>query len=129
MKWATVLLLISAVMVFNTFKGCNPFAEQIIEGKRIVDDIYWHEGKRFSAMVMQGNRMTFHKIPQHHNATFTLICDATDKPWYEYHFIRTEMAGVREGWLRIHIRSKNDLKTADWNHGKFGSGKTTKITQ
>ena len=119
-----------SIIAFITLTGCTdrPRSE---EG--IIDALYWHEGDRYTAKVVStGNVVVSHKIPPWYNdnsSTVEVIVDvpANEKSWYKCNWFHNNMSGPSNGYCEIHIHNLDEIGTADWNHGKFGSGSTTKI--
>lgn len=97
--------------------------------KRSVEAIYWHEGDRYSAAIVNGDSVVMHRIPIYNKYRLTVAIDVKrgEKPWYECSWNFSQMWGATNSTCSIHIKSIDSLKTADWNHGKFGSGTTTRI--
>ena len=98
-----------------------------------VEAIYWHEGERYTAMTNNADVITRHRIPPYHGvySSVTLYTDvpADEKSWYkcEWDFRPLDGADTDTAYCDIHIHNLDELGTADWNHGKFGSGSTTRI--
>ena len=49
-----------------------------------------------------------------------------EQMWYQTHYVYGGCKGTK-GHVIIHVRSIADINGAGWNHGKFGSGTTTRI--
>jgi len=101
-------------------------------GKLDVDAIFYHEGCNYSVMYKSGSEIKQKSLgfgaETCYTLTHTVLADATDKPWVEWHVVRNSLYGVESGgYVRIHIRSVDDITGGSWNHGKFGTGTTTRI--
>jgi len=99
-----------------------------------IDAIYWHEGLRYTVMVENAGVITKRRLPpwgHAMNKNIRLYTDAGpgEKAWYECEWSRNEWTGadLDTAYCDIHIHGLDELGTADWNHGKFGSGSTTRI--
>ena len=97
-----------------------------------IDAIYWHEGVRYTVSVIDdAGLVSNYKIPPfaEHTGKVLLYTDAEDgeKAWYVCDWLFNNMTGSSDGLCEIHIHNIDELGTADWNHGKFGSGSTTRI--
>lgn len=101
--------------------------------EREVDAIYWHEGQRYTAKVEVADMIVDYSIPawglgRADSVTLYKDVAAGDKSWYKCEWMWNEFTGTdADAYCEIHIHSLDDLGTADWNHGKFGSGSTTRI--
>lgn len=126
------LMAITFLVAFfgSIFLACyDSFTNDEIHKKtEKIEAVYWHERNQYSVAVKQGNKIKMVMLPSRHGIDLNIICDvASDEScWYEYNYKNNGYGGVT-GFLNIHIRSIDDINTADWNHGKFGSGKTQRI--
>lgn len=131
-KWPS-----GASLVFIAFFGLFVFfgiysyfkKERVYEKEEIVA-VYYHEGGRYSVMIERDNELVSRELPRELGTKiFTDIKDG-ESMWYELRYVSNYLNGLERGAdniSHIHIRNVNDLKTADWNRGKFGRGKTTKV--
>lgn len=96
-----------------------------------IDAIYWHERDRYTVMTINNDKITKHRIPPwaERGGTVELYNDvAPDKlSWYKCTWTYNIWSGHDDGYCEIHIHNLNELGTAGWNHGKFGSGSTKRI--
>ena len=99
-----------------------------------IDAIYWHEGLRYTVMVENAGVITKRRLPpwghaMDKNITMYTDVEVGEKSWYKCEWARNNWLGpdLDTAYCDIHIHSLNELGTADWNHGKFGSGATTRI--
>jgi hypothetical protein len=115
------LILLSVVLY-----GCGE-TEHYAEGE--IDALYWHERNRYTVISIDEDgiarqyripRFTVGEVNLHTNL------DSTTKPWYKCEWVHNSWTGT-EGACDIYIHNLDELGTADWNHGKFGSGSTTRI--
>lgn len=121
----TSILLIMIVLL----SGCS--VPHSIE--REVDAIYWHEGQRYTAKVENANIIVDYRIPPFYGAkqgavTLYKDVDVGNKSWYKCEWTHSTLYGINtDAYCEIHIHSLEELGTAGWNHGKFGTGSTTRI--
>ncbi len=98
-----------------------------------VEAIYWHEGERYTAVTENADVLEHHRIPPFAAGpgAVTLYKDAVpgEKSWYKCEWTRNNWTGADPdlSYCDIHIHSIDELGTGNWNHGKFGSGSTTRI--
>ena len=118
-------------MVFFAIASCE---ETSHSAGGEVDAIYWHEGLRYTIMVENDGVITTRRIPpwgHAMNKNIRLYTDAGpgEKAWYECEWTRNTWTGadLDTAYCDMHIHNIDELGTADWNHGKFGSGSTTRI--
>jgi len=119
------------IVVFHSMIGCETEVRQKSE---TVKAVYWHEGRSFSVAIRDGDKLRMVRLPHSHFdevLKIDVLCDApAGRPWYEYRYERSFWDSMHKGgWLKVHIPSVDELRTADWNHGKNGSGTTTRIDQ
>ena len=121
MKEIKLLLIITLLLT-----GCS---NSISIEENTAEAIYWHESKRYSAAVVFGDVVEMRSLPIYHDTKVILYIDvkSNDMPWYKCSHLHNEWVGYHNGNCEIHIKSIDSLSTADWNHGKFGSGATTRI--
>ena len=96
-----------------------------------IDAIYWHENDRYTIMTINSDIVTKHRIPpwNGYGGTIELYqdVDPDNSSWYKCDWKYNSIVGFEDGYCEIHIHNLNELGTADWNHGKFGSGSTKRI--
>lgn len=121
-----ICLVVMLTLFYVMLCDCKA-EEHHVMGKTEVDAVYWHEGRRYTFITIdENNKLIFTRVPVFsYKVKLDVTIDAKNKCWYEYNYI-TDWGGAY-GWFKIHLTSLDDLKTADWNHGKFGSGTTTRI--
>lgn len=120
--------LIPMILMFIIGVSSCSADPDIYEAKEEVDAVYWHEGKRYTVVKInpKNGKLTFIKLPSDKEKVKTeVFIDATNKCWYEYYY-EHDYTG-NEGWCKIHLISLDDLRTADWNHGKLGNGSTVRV--
>ena len=106
--------------------GCSDTEHYV---SREVDALYWHERNRYTAIsIDEDGRAIKHRIPAANNLRVTLYTnlDADAKPWYECEWVFNFWTGA-DGSCEVYIHGLDEMGTADWNHGKFGSGSTTRL--
>jgi len=99
-----------------------------------VEAIYWHEGQRYTAVTENAGLISHHNIPPWGHAVSGAISlykdlGADEKAWYkcEWDWNAWNGADHDTAYCEIHIHSLDELGTGNWNHGKFGSGTTSRI--
>jgi hypothetical protein len=110
-----------------------------------VEAVYYHEIGKYSVAVLEGNEVKMLELPnyKHKNINPKVFMDVEEgqKSWFEIkyeqedtnntsrktYFTNTHGDKIKP-YIHIHIRDINDLNNGGWNHGKFGSGKTIKIS-
>ena len=98
-----------------------------------VDAIYWHEGQRYTAKVVEEDgSITSYRIPSWgipHPNSVKVYTDVGEglKPWYNCVWKYNEFSGASDAKCEIHLHGLDELGTGGWSHGKFGSGSTTRI--
>ena len=124
------------VLVVLILAGCLILPGCSYEHKTAGDEIealYWHEGERYTAVTIIADVVTRYNIPPYSGTyrTVTLYTDVAEgeKSWYKCEWDWEVWMGTDTdtAYCDIHIHNIDELGTADWNHGKFGSGSTTRI--
>jgi hypothetical protein len=100
------------------------FPDDEIQFKQDIDSVYYHEINNYSVAFLSDNILVTKKVPN--RPKVIVKRDATDHLWYECNFKQNFARTYGEGCV-IHITGLNDIKTSGWNHGKFGSGMTTRL--
>ena len=97
--------------------------------KSVVDAVYWHEGDRYTVAIINDGVVEMRELPSSQVIKVNLYIDVKndEQPWYECDWHHNKVIHSPNGKCDIHIKSIEHLKTSDWNHGKFGSGSTTKL--
>lgn len=128
MKNSKGTTLAASALIALLCAGCGIDSKTVSE-KNKVEAIYWHERNRYSAAIVRGDTIDMHRIPIFSSSDVTVLQDvpAKEKPWYECEWKYDGFKGNHGGWCNIHIHSVDPLRTADWNHGKFGTGSTKRI--
>jgi len=124
-------LLLAICLTALLFVGCSDDAATIVEESE-AEAIYWHENNRYTAAIVNGDEVAMHRIPFHPadwRDSVRVVLDVTDnnKPWYRCEWLHNGFSGNHGGKCEIHLRDIDSLRTADWNHGKHGTGTTTRI--
>ena len=128
---ASSILLIISFMANNSDKNEDFISDGFIIEENKVEAIYWHEGSRYTAAILDGESLRLHRVPYHGNtssrvALFTDV-KAGEKPWYKCKWKHSGFSGNYDSSCEIHIIGVDSLRTADWSRGKFGSGTTSRI--
>jgi len=117
-----------AMAVGLTLSGCSPKITEVA-AEEFVEAVYFHEVNSYSVGVQYGDEYKIVKLPYYIPVILKTDVPEGHKSWYECDYLMSTWSGhVRDsGGCTIHMHSANDLLTGGWNHGKFGSGQTTKI--
>lgn len=116
-------LLISLIALLLV--GCSdPIVHKY---KRDIVSVYYHEGNDYSVGIFDTGLLTIKRLPPAAHVSVWLDVSPEDNMWYECDFTRYKFTGDTTGGCNIHMHDIDDLNTAGWNHGKFGSGTTTRI--
>lgn len=96
--------------------------------KEEVEAIYWHEKNRYSVATVDGNELSIKVMPTC-GVTPKIIMDVKlgDKSWYFCERYYSKFNGYNNPYCEIHLEGVDSIRTADWNHEKFGSGETARI--
>jgi len=96
-----------------------------------VDAIYWHEKQKYSAAIIIDNQIILKNITYGcgWNNPVKIYHDVPQnkKSWYKCEWLYNKSMGRKNTQCEIHIHGLNSIKTAGWDHGKFGSGLTIRI--
>jgi len=95
--------------------------------KRECVAVWFHENNRYSVSVLNNKVLT--NITFQHGVPVEVIFNLKEgEPlWYETNYTWNSFYGTTKGYIKIYVRNINDINGAGWNHGKFGSGRTTRI--
>ena len=115
------------VAVLIMVQGCG--GEKVVLEERTLENVqavFYHEQSRYTVLVREGeNRL----VPLSYRTTRVDIFDdvpATHAMWA--YVVTVVEDGVESSELSIHVHSVHDINGAGWNHGKFGTGTTVRIT-
>jgi hypothetical protein len=124
LKYKSKLLVV--LLIALLCGGCSD--TKMIE-KSTAQAIYWHESDRYTAAIINNGVVEMRRIPTTGYNNITLYTDLKDGelPWYKCEWLNNAFTGNHSGKCEVHIKNIDSLMTADWNHGKFGSGTTTRI--
>jgi len=128
----TINFLLATLTAVFLITGCSP--EDRTSGGEI-EALYWHENNRYTAVTINADVVSNHRIPpwgKHARAkNVTLFTDLgpEEKSWYKCNWSHSNWNGadMDTAYCEMHIHNLDELGTADWSHGKFGSGATTRI--
>ena len=127
----TVNFLLFVCISIIVLAGCS-YEDHTSGGE--IEALYWHEGERYTAVTVNADVVSRQRIPPWGHAmdkNIRLYTDAepSEKAWYKCEWTRNDWFGadLDTAFCGIHIHNLDELGTADWNHGKFGSGSTTRI--
>jgi len=116
----------TAILLLSLFvAGCSNVNEYKIPPTK-VEAVYFHERGNYSVALRIGDEIQI-KPARAGRAPVRIVLDAEDHMWYECDATWDNFYGTSTGECVIHIRDVGDISTAGWNHGKFGSGNTTRI--
>lgn len=125
--WLAFAMLVG--FIAHTVGSCEDVAKN---SSGEIDAVYWHENDRYTVTTIDNDIVTRVKIPMWGHSKPSTIVLYTDvapdaKSWYDCNWLWNNWTGGSDGRCEIHIHSIDELGTADWNHGKFGTGSTTRI--
>jgi hypothetical protein len=149
-KLTLSLILLTASLLFSCSdnKEATPVDESklhILHETVVVEAVYFHEKNKYTVASIEDKELKMISLPHygHQNLKPRIFIDvpAGEKSWYEVKYERkSKNSNLRKThfndnvnnyevkpFIHIHISSIDQLNTADWNNGKFGSGKTTRI--
>jgi len=110
--------------------GCTD-TPRSIEGE--IDALYWHERDRYTIKTIENGLVSDVHIPPWgghtiNNAVEVFVdVEPHQKSWYKCNWTWNGWLGSDNEYCELHIHDLNEIGTAGWNHGKFGSGSTTRI--
>lgn len=105
--------------------GCSDIVETRYEHDIV--SVYFHERNDFSVGYMVGDEIRIKRIPPSAHVDIYADVNPEDSMWVECNHTRDRFDGSTTGGCIIHVRDVDDIGTGGWNHGKFGSGATTRI--
>lgn len=94
---------------------------------RDIVSVYYHERNDFSVGIMNGHKLTIKRLPVYAHVDIFADADPEGSMWYECDYTYDRDYGESTGGCSIHIHDVDDITGGGWNHGKFGSGSTTRI--
>ena len=109
------------------------FSKTHIDIKEDIEAAFYHQSGRYSVIVKGENEELISvSMPNWLDIETKVFTDVKEgeKNWYRVKYTRNNFNGIESdesNLAEIHIKSVDDLNPADWNYGKFGSGKTEKI--
>ncbi len=124
-----------AVLLVILFGGCSTFLylDTAIQDMKPIfetiepDAVYWHEGSKYSYKIFDGSQIITKSFYAHK------VYSTSSPTYIEHRYRLKEDGNIAEGhdhennnWI-LYLNSLDELGTAGWNHGKFGSGTTTRI--
>lgn len=98
--------------------------------KGLGSHLYWHEGIRYTIKsVSSSGEVKSIRLP-YNIKDVSLYEDKNISSGVRYNceYYYSSWDG-NHGWCKLYINSLDSLLTADWNHGKFGSGSTERLTK
>lgn len=123
-----ILLLLSLLLLTS----CKT---KLVENSGEAEALWFHEHNHYSVSITAGNTI-FNKIIRggagFDKPDVRIIKDVSmgNPIRYEIRYWYNEFYGwtkKEDGYIRIHIRSIDDINGAGWNHGKFGKGTTSRV--
>ena len=122
----TTILTISVIMIFFSL-----ITIKIHTGKRNIDVVWFHEENKYSISYVNNANEIINESPwKCVNPKIIIDVPKGEKMYYEYKYSFNSFWGCMDSansYVKIHVHSINDIIGADWNHGKFGTGKTNRI--
>jgi hypothetical protein len=117
--------------VSSLLNGCGGEGVHHYKKENIVS-VFYHENNRYSVMVSENNELK--SVSFIKGLKVKILTDAKDgeSMWYEMEYNYSSYNGLvkdKKHFLNIHIHNHKDLSGASWNKGKFGTGKTVKVSE
>jgi hypothetical protein len=124
MKRLILLLGITALL-----SGC--FSQEKPSSTTSIHDIvaiWYHEGSSYSFTTVENNKLKNYGFGNDTLCTTEVVLDLkpNEKPWATVTTHHLTFGETRNSYI-IHAHSISDIQGAGWNHGKFGSGQTTRL--
>ena len=113
-----ILILICLIA---TCSACSDYRDYT-KGRTEIEAFYYHEQGRYTAAILSDSVLTMVRV-----RAAIITMDARGKPWYECDYMHDINISQHKGACYVHLRSINDINTAGWDHGKFGSGTTSRL--
>jgi hypothetical protein len=92
-----------------------------------VKAVYFQEENRYSIAYREGNEIKIIGLYGAYEYSTQILDDVpATNSMYVVGIKSPIFGGIQYSW-KIHIHNIDDINTASWNHGKRGSGSTTRI--
>lgn len=122
-----ILLTLLALCLVSFIASCSSFNEQLTAGGEVTS-VYWHGGNRYTVGILSDGKLRMQRLPSRVPVTIFVDVPHDKSPWYICNWVYSVWNGVQKGGgCALHIQSVDSLKTAGWNHGKFGTGETSRL--
>jgi len=120
----TFYCLLVIAVIGGCFYGISMVKEERFEKEDVIA-VYMHDAWHYSVLTEAGSNLVHRVFGSVKPEILRDVLDGSNM-WYEAYYKETYDHGGYE-WLKIHIRSVDDINTAGWNHGKFGRGMTHRV--
>ena len=106
--------------------------EDLTVEKSDFEHLFYHEHNKYSVLVKKDGKVYSVRFPPNHYVPVTIFVDVKEgeSNWYELRYRHTKSIGYYDqenNYLHIHIKDTDSINGAAWNHGKFGTGLTSKV--
>ena len=113
------------LFVVALLAGCSDIIEHNHTDNIV--SVYYHERNDYSVGIVNGDQLYIRRLPPSAHVDIFMDAPSKDEMWYECEHTRDRWNGATTGGCVIHIYDADDITGGGWNHGKFGSGTTTRI--
>jgi len=110
------LLLLPIVLLLASCSDITSF-----NFKKDIVSVYYHEHGKYSVGIFDTGLLKIKHLPYGAHVDIWMDVSPEDEMWYD------SWDSDKTGGCSIHIHDIDDIGTAGWNHGKFGSGTTVRI--
>jgi len=95
--------------------------------KHDIVSVYYHERGKYSVGEVNNGLLKIKSLPYGAHVDIWMDVSPEDEKWYECDYTYDTWDSDKTGGCSIHIHDIDDIGTAGWSHGKFGSGTTVRI--
>ena len=114
--------VLTSVVLLTLLTGCG--TDSIHNYEEDIKGVYFHEANKYTVLIQKASgEVEFRLLP--HSRRVRLLL--SDRSYVKCNYTRSNWDNEETGGCEIHITSVSNITGADWNHGKFGRGKTTKV--
>jgi hypothetical protein len=124
-----IKIITGVILIASLLTGCQGV---LYEKKENIVSVYYHENDRYSVIVNENDELRSVSFINGLNVKIIADVKEGDSMWYEMEYTYSTFNGLKKNkkhFLNIHVHNHKDLNGGSWNHGKFGTGKTTKVDE
>ncbi|MDB4461374.1 hypothetical protein N9043_00325 [bacterium] len=122
--------MLSVAVLSMLVTGCNK--DKHYDYVKPIESLYYHELGEYSYSTLKDGELKFYDLPRDrrsNNRGYTLkiiaVAKGLKKPYVKCKY--SYKSGYISGYCSVYVRGVNDIGTAGWTNGKFGSGTTTRV--